>query len=76
VITLQKDFTKKQKKLADELYEELLECSHNLEEFSTVSVYGLETRKDKFGDIETNIIFSINYGDPEENGKITICNNY
>jgi hypothetical protein len=70
-VTLKEQFTEDQKKLAQWLYDELLEGSEQLSEFSTVEVYGLKEDEDG-----TSILFEINYSCPEQNGKHTIYGNY
>lgn len=71
MITLKKDFTEEQEKIAKKLGEELIEGSHELEEFGNVSVYGL---KEEEGNM--SVLFEIDYSDPEQDGKLTIYGNY
>jgi len=71
MITLKEQFTDEQSKLADKLKLELEDACHELEEFSSVKVFGL-----KEDDGEKGILFEIGYSDPEENGNLTIFDCY
>ena len=68
MIVLKEDFTKEQCELAQKLKLELEESCHELEEFSDVQVYGLDIKEDN----ENSILFSVAYGEPENDGNITI----
>lgn len=63
------DFTEEQRVLSEKLLAELLDGCHELEEFSSVTVYGLEEDEHTSG-----ILFKIEYADPEGRGNTIFCN--
>ncbi len=70
-IILVADFNAEQQGLAKDLLDQLEDACHELEEFSHVTVFGLKLKNN-----EWSILFEIGYSDPEENGNITIFNQY
>lgn len=68
-IILSKDFTHEQHILSNKLLLELLDSCHDLEEFSTVRIYGIVLDDDS-----NKILFSIEYFDPEGEGDTIFCN--
>lgn len=77
MVTLAKDFTPEQKKLANELLDQLKETSEEVNEFSTVRVYGLQDKGYDADDdrMVTSVLFEIEYSDPEGEGP-TIFDSY
>ena len=57
--------TKAESNLADHLLNELIDNCHELEEFSEVSVYGLDVRNKK-------VVISIEYDNPGDEEEETI----
>ena len=68
-VTLVKDFTEEQRELAAKLLNELEDTCHELEEFSTLQVYGLLYRGK-----EKTILVALDYSDPEGKGATIFCN--
>ncbi len=71
MITLKEQFNEEQASIADKLKLELEDSCHELEEFSSLKVFGL--REDNG---EKSVLLEIGYSDPEENGNLTIFDCY
>ncbi len=78
MLILAKDFTEEQKALAKELLDQLVDTCHELEESSTVSVYGLQDHGYDEEDerIKGSVLFQIEYSDIENDGNFTIFDCY